>query len=177
MTKKNSFSKKARMRYRPWYWPFWMLSRLTHPLSPGLWLVNVLHQRVLRINGEIPWMVHFTSTVFGKVSIGRNVEKYFAVSGGCYIQGINGIEIGDDTMIAPGVKIISANHSICNFATWETCDPIRIDKRCWIGAGAIILPGVQLGDEAIIGAGSVVTKNVPSRSIMVGNPARVLKSE
>ena len=53
--------------------------------------------------------------------------------------------------------------------------PVRIGKRCWIGAGAVILPGVTIGDGTVIGAGSVVTKDIPANVVAVGNPCRVLR--
>jgi acetyltransferase-like isoleucine patch superfamily enzyme len=140
-----------------------------------LWLLNAFCQRVLRINSQIPWNVHFTSVVTGKVRIGDQVATSFAASGGCYIQAINGIEIGDETLFAPGVKIISANHSLDDLACAEKAPPIRIGKRVWIGANAVILPGIQIGDDAVIGAGSIVTKTVAAGAIVAGNPARLIR--
>jgi len=99
----------------------------------------------------------------------------FAASGGCYIQGNNGIEFGDDTIFAPGVKIVSANHSRSDLSKWDPAAPIRIGKRCWIGANAIILPGAQLGDDVVVGAGAVVTRDFPSGTIVVGVPAQALQ--
>jgi acetyltransferase-like isoleucine patch superfamily enzyme len=163
-----------RRRYRPWLWPEALLDKFTCPVPWGLWFINFFHQRLLRINGQVPWMVHFTSRVLGDVTIGKNVWISFAVSGGCYIQGGNGIEIGDDTIFAPGVKIISANHAKTNLAVWAECRPIRIGKRCWIGANAIILPGVQLGDDVIVGAGSVVTRSFETASTVAGVPAAIV---
>jgi acetyltransferase-like isoleucine patch superfamily enzyme len=120
--------------------------------------------------------VHFTSRVVpGRgIEIGRDVWKSFALSGGCYVQGVNGIQIGDGTLFAPGVKIISANHDPRQLHRWIEAPPIRIGKRCWIGANAVILPGVQLGDDVKVGAGAVVTRSVPSGLTVVGNPARPL---
>lgn len=162
--------------YRPWLWPGWIIYKFTRPIPPGFWLMNFFCQRFLGINGDIPWMVHFTSYVSGKVSIGKNVERSFTLSGGCYIQGSNGIEIGDDSIFAPGVKIISANHSRGNLKNSDPCEPIRIGKRCWIAANAVILPGVQLGDDVIVGAGAVVTQSFPSNVVVVGIPARILSA-
>ena len=92
-----------------------------------------------------------------------------------YPQGINGIEIGDDTIFAPGVKIISANHSISNLDSHEKAPPVKIGKNCWLGANAVILPGVVLGDNVTVGAGSVVTKSFESNVILGGVPAKVIK--
>lgn len=139
-------------------------------------LVNFIFQRILRINGRVPWSVHYTSIVEGpqNLRIGRSVAKSFAVSGHCYIQGFNGIEIGDHTIFAPGVKIISTNHDEVTHASTQE-PPIRIGNHCWLGANSIILPGVTLGDNVIVGAGAVVTKSFPCNVTIAGVPARVVR--
>ena len=101
-------------------------------------------------------------------------SKSFAVSGGCYIQGMNGVFIDDDVIIAPSVTIISANHNPTDISKWIETEPVRIGKRCWIGANAVILPGVQLGDGVIVGAGAVVTKSFPSGAVIGGVPAKII---
>jgi hypothetical protein len=148
--------------------------RLGLPFS--LWLVNAWFQRILRLNADAPFSVHFTSTVIigNGIHPGRNVWKSFARSGGCYIQGGNGIFLGDETLFAPGVKIISANHDPARGMAWEDGPPIRIGCRCWIGANAVILPGVELGDDCIVGAGAVVTRSFGPGSRVAGVPARLL---
>ena len=153
-------------------WRLWPRSK---PVPPGLWLLNWFCQHVLEINGNIPWNVHFTSRVQGKITIGRNVWVSFAVSGGCYIQGGNGLEIGDDTIFAPGVTVVSANHDPADLSKWLPGPPVEIGKRCWIGAHATILPGVVLGDDVIVGAGAVVTRSFGPGSRIGGVPARLLK--
>ena len=159
---------------KPWQWPWKLLVKLTYPVPPGLWLINTFVQRILRINSEFPMMVHFTSRVTGKISFGKNVWKSFAFSGSCYIQGANGISIGDDTVFAPGVKIISANHNRKDHSKWDRAEPINIGKRCWIGANAVILPSVQLGNDVVVGAGAVVNKSFPSGAVIAGVPAKVI---
>ena len=145
------------------------------PAQINLRLINFFFQKIIRINAEVPFMVHFTSTVSKTVYMGKGVARYFANSGGCYIQGINKIYIGDYTIFAPGIKIISANHDKNNLLKHDkTTESIRIGKNCWIGANAVILPGVQLGDNVIIGAGAVVTKSFPSDVIIGGVPAKVI---
>ena len=109
------------------------------------------------------------------IEIGDNVWLSFALSGGCYIQAINGIEVGDGTLFAPGVKIISANHNLEDTSTHQDGLPIRIGKRCWIGTNAVILPGVELGDDVVVAAGAVVTQSFPSRAIVAGVPARLMR--
>lgn len=143
------------------------------------WVINYIFQRIFRQNSEARFQVHFTSRVIGvgDISIGRNVWKSFALSGGCYIQSGNGIFIGDDTIFGPGVKIISANHDPNNHMTWKIGPPIKIGSRCWIGANAVILPGVELGDDCIVGAGAVVTKHFTHQSVLVGIPARSVRKQ
>lgn len=139
-------------------------------------LVNFIFQRIFRINGDVPWSVYYTSIVLNaeKIKIGRGVARSFAVSGHCYVQGYNGIEIGDDAFFAPGVKILSANHNKRDF-NLEKAPPIQIGTHCWIGANAVILAGVTLGNNVIVGAGAVVTKSFPDNCVIGGVPARVIK--
>ena len=140
-------------------------------------ILNFIFQRIFRQNSDCPWSVHFTSCVIApsKIKIGKGVERSFAVSGGCYIQGGNGITIGEATIFGPGVKIISANHDPSDMGSWKSDKPIKIGKRCWIGANAVILPGVELGDDVVVGSGAVVTRNFPSGVVIAGNPATVIK--
>lgn len=105
-----------------------------------------------------------------RVSIGRNV----IVMPGCLMMAAGGITIGDGTMIAANVQLISNNHDLYERQV-ITCRPIHIGKNVWIGAGATVLPGVTIGDNAVIGAASVVTKDVPADMIAVGNPAKVIR--
>lgn len=88
------------------------------------------------------------------------------------------IFIGDYTMIGPNVTIATAGHPILpelREKGYQYNASVRIGKNCWIGAGAIILPGISIGDNVVVGAGSVVTKNLPPNVVAVGNPCRVLR--
>lgn len=151
---------------------------LEYFLSPALFnlrIINFFFQKIMRINSEVPFMVHFTSRVSKTIYIGRGVAEYFANSGGCYIQGINKVYIGDYTIFAPGVKIISANHDKKNFENHDkTLGPVIIGKKCWLGANVVILPGVTLGDNVIVAAGAVVTKSFPCDVILGGVPAKII---
>ncbi len=82
-----------------------------------------------------------------------------------------GVHIGAETYIAFDAAILT--HDLSRGLYLDT----RIGKRCFIGARSIILPGIEIGDECIIGSGSVVTKSVPSRSLVAGNPAKIIRSE
>lgn len=88
------------------------------------------------------------------------------------------IYIGDNVMIAPNVVIATGTHPVCpelREMVYQYNLPVHIGNRVWIGAGAIILPGVTIGDDSVIGAGSVVTKDIPSGVVAVGNPCRVIR--
>jgi len=94
----------------------------------------------------------------------------------CVFLDVVGIEIGDLCQIGPAVQIYTADHPrdpALRRAGYESGKPVRIGANVWIGGGAIILPGVTVGDDAVIGAGSVVTRDVPPGATVVGNPARV----
>ena len=106
-----------------------------------------------------------------RVQIGKNVF----VNGGSLFMGRGGITIEDDVRIAANVQLISNNHDPYEREIL-TCKPVLIRRGAWIGAGATILPGVCVGKYAIVGAGAVVTKDVPDCAVVVGNPARVVKT-
>lgn len=120
------------------------------------------------------------------IYIGDNVS----INIRCILIDCNKITIGNNVLIAPGVQINTSTHPVelsdrltpnWNSKTgeyrWRTYAlPITIEDNCWIGAGAIILPGVTIGKGSVIGAGSVVNKDIPANSVAVGNPCRVIKT-
>ena len=124
---------------------------------------------------------------YGKnIHIGNNVS----VNMNCTFVDCNKIEIGNNVLIASNVQIYTATHPV-ELADRLTPDwnqdsgeyfcrtyalPVKIGNGCWIGGGAIILPGVSIGDGTVIGAGSVVTKDIPANCVAVGNPCRVIRS-
>ncbi len=88
------------------------------------------------------------------------------------------IYVGDYTMFGPNVTVATAGHPILpelREQVYQYNASVKIGRNCWIGAGAVILPGVTIGDNVVIGAGSVVTKDIPENVIAVGNPCRVLR--
>ena len=88
------------------------------------------------------------------------------------------IYVGDYTMFGPHVTVATAGHPILpelREKQYQYNMPVRIGRNCWIGAGAIILPGVTIGDDTVVGAGSVVTRDLPEGVVAVGNPCRVLR--
>jgi len=105
------------------------------------------------------------------IRAGRNLF----VNYDCIFLDVAPIDIGDDVQIAPAVQLYTATHPIdpaVRRSGLESGRPIRIGNNVWIGGGAIVLPGVTIGDDAVIGAGSVVTRDVPAGAVVVGNPAR-----
>ena len=88
------------------------------------------------------------------------------------------IYVGDYTMFGPNVVVATAGHPIVpelRELAYQYNAPVHIGRNCWIGAGVIVLPGITIGDNSVIGAGSVVTKDIPANVVAVGNPCRVLR--
>jgi acetyltransferase-like isoleucine patch superfamily enzyme len=113
------------------------------------------------------------STNFGKhTTIGKNVF----INHGCSFLDLGGITIEDDVLIGPQVKLVTENHPV-DPSNRKSLDlkSIHIGKNVWLGAGSIILPGVTVGENSIVAAGAVVTKDVPSNTIVGGVPARFIK--
>jgi maltose O-acetyltransferase len=105
------------------------------------------------------------------ISVGDGVFLNF----NCVILDVVEVTIGDQTQIGPGVQILTADHSRDPQERAQGLEfgrPIRIGRNVWIGGGALLMPGVSLGDNALIGAGSVVTRDVPPGATVMGNPAR-----
>ena len=109
--------------------------------------------------------------------------KPVTIGKGCFIQqcctffGRGGITIGDNVFIGPKVNLITINHDVNpdnRSATYRR--PIVIEDKVWIGINSTILPGVRIGYGAIVGAGSVVTKDVPAMTVVAGNPAKIIKT-
>jgi acetyltransferase-like isoleucine patch superfamily enzyme len=105
---------------------------------------------------------------------GRNVF----VNHGCTAMDLGGIAIGDDVMIGPNVQLISSGHPLdpATRRAQITAAPVRIGRGAWIAAGATVLQGVTVGDDAVVAAGAVVTRDVPARTLVAGVPARVVRS-
>ena len=89
------------------------------------------------------------------------------------------IEIGDDVQIGPNVQLLTPTHPIdpdTRRAKWEAAEPIVIEGNVWLGGGVIVLPGVTIGENTVVGAGTIVTKDLPPSVVAAGNPARVVRS-
>lgn len=111
---------------------------------------------------------------------GIRIGEHVFINMNCTFLDGGHITIGDHTLIGPNVQIYTPQHPIeanTRRTLLEISYPIKIGKDCWIGGGVIICPGVTIGDRAIIGAGSVVTKDVPEDVTVVGTPAKVIKNK
>ena len=105
-----------------------------------------------------------------QVKIGKNVF----INSNSLLMGRGGITIEDDVLIAANVSLISNNHDMYQRQVL-LCKPVTVRQGAWIGAGATILPGVTVGRFAVIGAASVVTHDVPDYTVVVGNPAKIVR--
>ena len=89
------------------------------------------------------------------------------------------IDIGDDVQIGPAVQLYTARHPLdpaVRRSYLESAKPIRIGNDVWIGGAAVVLPGVTVGDRSVVGAGTVVVRDVPPDTVVVGNPAKVVRT-
>jgi len=113
-------------------------------------------------------------------SYGRNIyigdHVYLNVF--CTILDCNEVHIGHHVMIGPAVQLSTAAHLLeaeARIQGWEVAKPIVIEDNVWLGGGAILLPGVTIGRNAVVGAGAVVSRSVPANTVVAGNPARVIR--
>jgi acetyltransferase-like isoleucine patch superfamily enzyme len=139
--------------------------------------VNVKNQGELIIGERVQILSHFVPSVFvvlrgGKLEIGdRTMVNY-----GADIAATRSVVIGRDCLIGTHVIILDNGfHDPANKHEMPDAKPVRVEDRVWIGNRVTILPGVTIGHDAVVGAGAVVTSDVPPRSVVVGNPARVIR--
>ena len=108
------------------------------------------------------------------VHFGNNVYANFGLT----LVDDTHIYVGDYTMFAPHVTLATAGHPILpelREKIYQFNAPIHIGRNCWLGAGVVVLPGITIGDNSVIGAGSVVTKDIPANVVAVGNPCKVMR--
>jgi len=131
----------------------------------------------LRVNRDIPWPVSARIHVIKPDNIHFSPDDLNNFQGfGSYFQGIGEITIGKGTFIAPNVGLITANHDVNDLDSHSKSKPIVLGDRCWIGMNSVVLPGVRLGSNTIVGAGSIVTKSFEQGNcIIAGNPAKVIR--
>jgi acetyltransferase-like isoleucine patch superfamily enzyme len=120
---------------------------------------------------------HLIPPVRSDHGVNIRVGQRVFINHGCTLNDIGGITIGDDVMIGPNVSLISSGHPVEpeNRTRRITAAPIVIGHNVWIGASAMVLQGVTVGDDSVIAAGAVVTHDVPPATLVAGVPARVIR--
>ena len=137
-------------------------------------LIYGIRQKIFGHNRHVSWPVHPSSVIKSPEKINRG-SKAPGFARNCYLDGRNGIIFESNVWIAQGVTIISQNHHSLNYSVYEKKEPVIIRKNSLLGANCIILPGVELGEHTIVGAGAVVTKSFPEgNQVLAGNPAHMI---
>jgi acetyltransferase-like isoleucine patch superfamily enzyme len=150
---------------------FFCMEFLPHPLR------IVIFRAALKKLGRSPLIDYKTYFRYpGKITIGHHV----AINRGCQffatVRTKNGtITIGDKVVFSPNVKIYAGGHDYGSLNLPDIAKPVVIEDHVWVGADAIILPGVVLGKGSVVGAGSVVTRSIAPFCVVAGNPAKVIK--
>lgn len=149
-----------------------LLELLPHPLR--YWIFKAMLAKLgsdsmidYQTYFRYPWKIRIGHGVW----INRGCEFY-----GSMLAGNAHITIGDHCALAPCVRVLSATHDYHQLDLPDLAASVTIGKHVWVGAGATILPGVNIGDGAVVAAGSVVTRDVAPFTIVAGNPARFLKT-
>lgn len=136
--------------------------------------INILKDLLKQIGSNVQIIPPFYCDYGSNISLGHNVFFNF----GCVVLDVTPVTIEDNVLLGPYVQIYTASHPM----DWETRqqglefgNPITIKANSWIGGGAIICPGVTIGEQSVIGAGSVVTRDIPDNVFAAGNPCKVIK--
>ncbi len=124
----------------------------------------------VRIHGR-QFPVSLTTGASGRLAIGHRVM----INQGTTIHAEESVTIADDVLLSDLVAIYDTDFHAVDETAKVRVLPVRIDKNAWVGRSAMILPGVHIGEHAVVAAGAVVTKDVPERTVVAGNPARVIR--
>ena len=146
-------------------------ANMTLPDDPSY--VSFLEELFGRSLEGVRILTPFICDFGNRVTFGKNVF----INHSAILSASGGIEFEDGVSLAPGVRIASINHDFNERHTTYTYGKVTIKKNAWIGMGATICPGVTIGEYAVIGAGAVVTKDIPDYAVAVGSPAKVIKMQ
>lgn len=152
----------------------------TLALSPALNAATDTNEIRQRLSGIIGSPLDETTTVFAPfyTNFGRfiTIGKHVFINHACSFLDMGGITLEDHVLVGPKVNLITENHPLDPVnRRGMLCQPILIKRNAWIGAGATILPGVTVGENAVVAAGAVVSKDVPDNTVVAGIPAKVIK--
>jgi len=152
--------------------------RVTAELNGGYHEPHKVRELLARLTGRA---VHETVTLFPPFTadFGRNIRlgQHVFINSGCRFQDQGGIRIGDDTLIGHNTVLATLDHDVNPVRRADMHPaPITIGRNVWIGANATVLKGVTIGEDAVVAAGSVVVEDVPEGAVVVGSPARVVRS-
>jgi acetyltransferase-like isoleucine patch superfamily enzyme len=127
-----------------------------------------------RVDDSFSLIPPFFTTGGENIRVGRNVF----INQNCTLYDLGGIDIGDDVMIGPNVSLITSGHPVDPARRREAviAKPIAIGRNVWIAANVTIIGGVTIGENSVVAAGSVVTRDVPPDTLVGGNPAKVIRS-
>ncbi len=145
-------------------------SPIADPLTRRELLVELMGQVGSEVEVRAPVYVDYGSNV----RIGSGVFLNY----GCQLADVAAITIGDHCQIGPNVQLLTPIHPLDpqrRKDLWETAAPITLGSNVWLGGGVIVLPGITIGDDTVVGAGAVVTKDLPAGVLAVGNPAKVVR--
>ncbi len=159
----------------------WEVVHKTIRLSSALNTSTDVDQIRDRLSEIIQSQIDISTTIFVPfyTNFGQHIQigKRVFINHACTFLDLGGITIEDDVLIGPKVNLITENHPV-DPSTRKSLvlGSIRVKKNAWIGAGATILPGITIGENAIVAAGAVVTKDVPANAIVGGIPAKFIKT-
>ncbi len=134
---------------------------------------------ITAILGKAKNTPHINAPFFCDYGCFIEVGENFFANYHCTILDSGGVKIGDNVMFAPNVSLYTVGHPLhpqLRNEGWEQAKPIVIGNNVWVGGNVVILPGVTVGDNAVIGAGAVVAKDIPADSLALGNPCRVVRT-